>query len=147
MTIKIRNYQQKDLKQILELIKELAKFEKAEKQVSNRVELMEDEMDYFDCFVAEDDKGSIIGMALFYNVYYTWVGKSLYLDDLIVKEVYRGKNIGTQLLDAVIEEAKRRKCKRLRWQVLDWNEKAIDMYKSYGCKIEGEWLNCDLSFN
>ena len=75
--------------------------------------------------------------------YYTWVGKSLYLDDIYVKPDFRGRGVGSMLLRSIFEVAKRENCKRLRWQVLDWNENAISFYKKRGAAISGEWLNCD----
>jgi len=142
--INIRKYEKKDLPAILELIRELALFEKAPEKVTNTVALMEEETDYFECFVAETPDGQIAGMALYYFVYYTWVGKSLYLDDIVVKEIYRGQGIGKRLLEAVIDTGKNNTCKRIRWQVLHWNEPALEFYKKYGCEFDGEWVNCDI---
>jgi len=142
----IRPYTKKDLPDILEMIRELAIFEKAAEKLTNTVGQMEKEMAFFECFIAEDDQGQVLGMALYYPVYYTWVGKSMYLDDLVVREIYRGNGIGTALLNKVIEQAKETGCKRLRWQVLEWNERAIQLYERYGCTLDGEWMNCDLSF-
>lgn len=147
MNVTIRKFRKKDIPAIHSLIVELAVFEKAPDKVLNSAEQMLDEMQYFECFVAETGQGEIVGMALFYPAYYTWVGKSLYLDDLVIKESWRGRGIGTRLLDRVIQEAKQRGVKRLRWQVLDWNKKAIDLYERYGCEIDGEWLNCDMAFD
>lgn len=143
-TFNIRPYQKQDLPAILELIKELALFEKAPEKVTNTVTLMEQEMDYFECYVAESTDGEILGMALYYFVYYTWVGKSLYLDDIVVKSSRRGNGIGTQLLEAVLETGKKAACKRIRWQVLNWNQPALDFYKKYGCTFDEEWVNCDI---
>lgn len=147
MDTKIRKFTVNDIPAIHELIMELAEFEMAPEKVTNSVALMKSEMDAFECFVAELESGEIVGMALFYPVYYTWVGKSMYLDDLVVKQAWRGNGFGSKLLNRVIQEAKDTKCKRLRWQVLDWNEKAIQLYRQYGCDIDGEWMNCDLSFS
>lgn len=144
MNIKIRKATKKDYPVILDLIKELALFEKAPEKVTNTVEQMNEEDDFFMSIVAEKEDGEIVGMALFYFVYYTWVGKSLYLDDLVVREKYRGNKIGTQLLEEVMNVAKINKCKRVRWQVLDWNTPAIDFYNSYGANLDGEWINCDM---
>jgi len=143
-TTTIRKFDKQDLPTILELIKELALFEKAPEKVTNTVALMEEEMDYFQCFVAVTQEGQVVGMALYYYVYYTWVGKSLYLDDIVVKETHRGLGIGTQLLEAVLETGKNSGCKRIRWQVLDWNQPALDFYKKYGCDFDDEWVNCDI---
>ncbi len=143
MNITIRNTEEKDFPQIIALIKELAKFEKAEDQVTNTVDQMLDEKDFFKCFVAETDNGEVIGMALYYFVYYTWVGKSLYLDDLYIKPSFRGKKVGSKLLQKLFDVAKVENCKRVRWQVLDWNEPAIKLYKKMGAKLDSEWYNCD----
>ena len=141
---KIRKATENDFSAILGLIKELALFEKAPEKVTNTLVQMMDEQDYFKALVAEKDDGEIVGFALFYFVYYTWVGKSLYLDDLYIKEKYRGHKIGTALLDKVIAFGKENNCKRIRWQVLDWNKPAIDFYKKLGANLDGEWINCDL---
>ncbi len=132
-----------DFPALLELIKELALYEKAPERVSNTVEQMRREKDYFKALVAETKGGEIVGMALFYFVYYTWVGKSLYLDDLIVRETYRGRGIGRALLNEVLDFARRHDCKRVRWQVLNWNTPAIEFYRKLGVTLDDEWINCD----
>ncbi len=139
----IRKAIDKDFTEILSLIKELATFEKATEKVTNSVEQMKNEKEYFKCFVAENSQKEIVGIALYFFTYYTWVGKSLYLDDLYVKKLYRGNQIGTELLKKIFEVAKRENCKRVRWQVLNWNKSAIDMYKKSGAEIDNEWSNCD----
>ena len=144
MKITIRKANREDYSVILDLIKELALFERAPEKVINTVERMKEEDQYFEALVAEKDDGEIAGMALYFFAYYTWVGKSLYLDDLIVKEKYRGNKIGTKLLEEIMDIAKETKCKRVRWQVLDWNTPAIDFYRTYGADLDGEWINCDM---
>jgi GNAT superfamily N-acetyltransferase len=144
MNITIRNTEPKDYPAVLELIKELALFERAPEKVTNSVELMREEDKYFHSIVAEKEDGEIVGMAIYFFAYYTWVGKSLYLDDIVVKEKFRGNKIGTKLLDRVIEFGKQNNCKRIRWQVLDWNVDAIEFYKKYGATLDGEWINCDI---
>ena len=139
----IRKAIDKDFTEILSLIKELAVFEKAPEKVTNTVEQMKNEKEYFKCFVAENSQKEIVRIALYFFTYYTWVGKSLYLDDLYVKKSYRGNQIGTELLKKIFEVAKRENCKRVRWQVLNWNKPAIDMYKKSGAEINNEWSNCD----
>ncbi|MEZ5106571.1 MAG: GNAT family N-acetyltransferase [Draconibacterium sp.] len=143
MIINIRKATEADFPAILGLIKELALFEKAPEKVTNTLEQMEMEKDFFKCMVAETKSGEIAGMALYFFAYYTWVGKSLYLDDLYVKENYRKMKIGTALLNEIMSIARAENCKRVRWQVLNWNENAINMYKKSGAIIDGEWLNCD----
>jgi len=144
MQITIRKACENDFPSILALIKELALFEKAPEKVTNSVGQMEEEKDFFHCYVAETAEKEIAGIALYFFAYYTWVGKSLYLDDLYVREAFRGKKIGTKLLKKIIEIAKEENCKRVRWQVLDWNTPAIDMYRKCGAITDGEWINCDL---
>lgn len=142
MTIEIRKATEKDFPFILLLVKELAAFEKAPEKVTNTVELMKKEKDYFHCFVAERDNQEIIGIALYFFAYYTWVGKSLYLEDIYVKSGYRGMHIGTDLMNKIFEVAGREDCKRIRWQVLNWNSSAIAMYKKLGAEVDNEWCNC-----
>jgi len=129
---------------VLDLIKELALYEKALDQVKNSVEqLREDgfgENPAFECLVAECDKG-IVGFALFYISYSTWRGKCIYLEDLCVAESFRQKGIGTLLFDEVLKIAKQRKMKRLEWQVLEWNTAAIEFYKKYNADLNPEWTN------
>jgi len=139
----IRKASEKDFPSILSLIKELALFEKAPEKVTNTVEQMNDESNLFHCFVAETSENEIVGIALYFFAYYTWVGKSLYLDDIYIKESYRGQKIGTELLKKIFEVAKNENCKRVRWQVLNWNTPAIEMYKKCGAEIDDEWINCD----
>jgi GNAT superfamily N-acetyltransferase len=142
MDISIRVATEKDFPQILGLIKELALFEKSPDKVTNTVELMLAEKEYFHCFVAETDTKDIVGMAIYFFAYYTWVGKSLYLEDLYVKESFRRQKTGSELLKKIFEVANAENCKRVRWQVLSWNKAAISMYSKSGAVIDDEWLNC-----
>ena len=143
MIINIRKATEADFPAILGLIKELALFEKAPEKVTNTVEQMKEEQGLFKSIVAEDKNGEIVGMALYFFAFYTWVGKSLYLDDLYVKESYRKLKIGSALLNEVMKIAKAENCKRVRWQVLNWNANAISLYEKAGAYIDHEWLNCD----
>ena len=137
----------KDLPRVLELVKELAEFEKAPHEVINTVEQME--LDgfgpnpIFGLFVAEVND-QIVGISLYYWRYSTWKGKRLYLEDIIVTESMRGAGIGKKLFDRTMEHALDENCSGMMWQVLDWNEPAINFYKKYGSKIDGEWMNCTL---
>lgn len=142
MKITIRKASTQDFPAILSLIKELAEFEKAPEKVTNSVGQMENEKDLFGCFVAETEESGIVGMALYFFAYYTWVGKSMYLDDIYVKEDFRKHKIGTALLRTLFEVARSENCKRVRWQVLNWNQPAIQMYRKSGAEIDDEWLNC-----
>ncbi len=146
--INIRKGTKADLPAAMDLIHELAIYEKAPEQVNNTVERMEEdgfgEHPVFDFFVAEEE-GEVRGMALFYFRYSTWKGKSLYLEDLIVREADRGKGMGKLLLDAIVMEAKVLDCRQVNWQVLDWNEPAIRFYEKLGAELDGEWINCRLN--
>lgn len=145
----IRKGTKQDLPSVLDLINELALFEKAPEQVTNTVKDMEEDgfgkNPVFNFYVAELNN-KIIGIAVYFIKYSTWKGKGLYLDDLFVTEKFRGKGIGKKLFDIIIEEAKKINAKQLHWQVLDWNTPAIDFYKKYGATIDAEWLDCKLHF-
>ncbi len=143
MNIKIRKATTEDFPEIILLIKELAAFEKSADKVSNSVELMKQEMEFFHCFVAETETREIAGMVIYFFAYYTWVGKSLYLEDIYIKEPFRRHKIGTALLCKIFEVARNENCKRVRWQVLNWNSTAIQMYRKNGAEIDDEWLNCN----
>ena len=150
MKIIIRKAKKKDLPQILSLIKELATFEKAPNEV--KVTLKElvrhgfGKEKVYDCFVAETSKNKIAGIALYYIKYSTWKGKCVYLDDIIVTESLRGEGIGKKLFEKVIKVAKKMKVRKLEWQVLNWNEPAINFYKKYSTVFDNEWINCKLVF-
>lgn len=146
MEIKIRIAEERDFQRILELIHELAVFEHQTDQLLNSAGRMLEEKEYFNCYVAENEDGIIVGYATYIFCYYTWVGKSLYMDDLYVQPDYRGMGIGTLLIRKVIDYARETKCHRLRWQVSNWNEKAIVFYKSLGAVINETEQNCDVSF-
>ena len=144
--IKIRAATEDDFPIVLSLIKELAALEKAPREaVKNSVEQMKKEKGIFHCLLAETGDGAIAGMAVYFFAYFTWVGKSLYLDDIFVKEKFRKRNIGTSLLLRIFEVAIAEGCKRVRWQVLKWNRPAIEFYRKHGAEINDEWLNCTFS--
>ena len=143
MKITIRKANEEDFGAVLLLVKELAVFEGSPEKVTNSVEQMKKEKDFFQGYVAEDENKEIVGMAVFFFAYYTWVGKSLYLDDLYVKESHRGKKIGTKLLKKIFEIAKEENCKMVSCQVSSWNSSAIEMYKKFGAEIDAESSICD----
>lgn len=142
MTYHIREATETDFPAILAMIRELAAFEKAPEKVTNSLEQMQQEKDFFRCLVAEGDDGHIAGMALYFIAYYTWVGKSLFLDDLYVREASRQQKVGSALLKKLFEVALKEDCKRVRWQVLNWNHPAIGMYRKLGAAMDDEWLTC-----
>ena len=144
---KIRQGEKSDLPRVFELIKELAAFERAPDEVTNTVERMEQDgfgpNPIYGFFVAENENG-IVGLSLFYWRYSTWKGKRLYLEDIIVTESERGKQIGTLLFEQTMRHALNENCSGMMWQVLDWNEPAIKFYRKYGSLIQEEWMNCTL---
>jgi len=149
MEIKIRKAVRKDCARMMELIQELATYEKAPDEVT--VSLTHFEESGFGAnpvwwaFVAEAN-GVVVGMALYYIRYSTWKGQRLYLEDILVTEDMRGQKIGSQLMDALIVEAKEKGFQGLNWQVLDWNEPAINFYKKYNANFDPEWVNCSIVF-
>lgn len=146
--VNIRFAQKGDEKAIHELIVGLAIFERAEKEVINTPEnLAKDLFDEKVCsaYVAEID-GVVVGFALWYTSYSTWKGQCLYLEDFYVHPDYREQRIGSQLFDKVVEIAKSSGVRRMDWQVLDWNENAIEFYKRKNAILDGEWINGRLFF-
>lgn len=145
MSTIIRRATPADVPSIYQLIVELAEYEKALHEVKNTPEqLLKDgfgEQPLYGTIVAEVS-GEVVGMSLYYYRYSTWKGKRLYLEDLIIKEPYRGYGLGKRLLEATVEEARQTQCSGLMWQVLDWNEPSIEFYKKFGAKLDGEWINC-----
>jgi len=104
------------------------------------------QQDHFKILVAETDSGKIIGFASTFIAWYSWIGKSLYLDDLYIIDEYRKNGLGSRLMDEVICLARRQGCKKIRWQVSRWNENAIKFYKKKGAVIDDVEINCDLVF-
>jgi len=145
----VRNGEEKDLSDILALIKELAKYEKSANEVETTIESMKldfsGEAKLFDFLVAEID-GILIGTAIYFYTYSTWKGKTLYLEDIVVKEDYRRFGAGTMLFNELVSIAKKEKVKRMSWQVLDWNEPAILFYKKINANFDSTWINCKLTF-
>jgi GNAT superfamily N-acetyltransferase len=149
MDILIRKARRTDCARMMELIKELAVYEKAPDEVT--VSLSHFEESGFGAnpvwwaFVAEV-QGVVIGMALYYVRYSTWKGQRMYLEDILVTEEMRGKKIGGLLFDALIVEAKEKGFNGINWQVLEWNEPAINFYKKYNANFDPEWVNCSIVF-
>lgn len=144
MPITIRPAVKEDCPRLLELVNELALYEKAPDEVTVSMTHFEEsgfgEKPVWWAFVAEE-AGTIYGFALYYIRYSTWKGQAMYLEDIVVTEPARGKGIGKLLFDRLIEEAREKGFKRMVWQVLEWNEPAINFYKKYNAEFDGEWLN------
>ena len=141
----IRRAIKKDCPRLLELIHELAVYEKAPEEVTVTLEHFEDsgfgEKPVWWAFAAEED-GIILGFALYYIRYSTWKGQAMYLEDILVTESSRGKGIGKLLFEELIKEAKEKKLNRIIWQVLEWNVPAINFYKKINANFDPEWVNC-----
>lgn len=148
MNINIRKAVKADCPRILALIRELALYEKAPHEVTVTLEEMEDagfgSQPTWEAFVAEEE-GVIQGLALYYIRYSTWKGRRVYLEDLIVTEEMRGKGIGKLLFERVLEEGKSKGYSGMAWQVLDWNEAAINFYKKYNASFDAEWVNVSIN--
>lgn len=148
MEIIIRRALKEDCPRLMELVQELADYEKAPDEVT--VTLAHFEESGFGpnpvwwAFVAEAN-GKIEGFALYYIRYSTWKGQRLYLEDLIVTEKMRGNGLGKLLFDRLFEEVKEKKFSGMVWQVLDWNEPAINFYKKYNAGFDAGWVNCSVN--
>lgn len=148
MNIHIRPAVEADCSKMMELIHELALYEKAPQEVTVRMEEFVDagfgSNPVWKAFVAEAD-GTVVGFALYYVRYSTWKGCRLYLEDFIVTEEFRGKGIGKVLFETVMREAKDKGFNGMTWQVLDWNQPAINFYQKYQAGLEPGWLNASFS--
>jgi len=149
MHINIRRAIKADCKRLLELVQELANYEKAPQEVTIGLQHFEESgfgpNPVWWAFVAEDD-GIVQGFALYYIRFSTWKGQCMYLEDLLVTEQLRGKGMGKLLFERLIDECKAKNYVRMCWQVLDWNEPAINFYKKYNANLDPEWLNASISF-
>ena len=143
----IRKAEKKDMPAVLELIKELAAFEKEPDAVEVTIETLEKEgfgeHPLFHVFVAEVEE-KIEGMALFYYRFSTWKGRTLHLEDLIVREEKRGTGLGNALYKKVIQYAQEQGLKRVEWVVLDWNQHAIDFYERSGANVSKDWYTVQM---
>ena len=150
MAITVRRATKEDCPRLLELVKELALYEKAPDEVTVTMAHFEESgfgaNPVWWAFVAEEE-GFIYGFALYYIRYSTWKGQAMYLEDIIVTEKARGRGIGRLLFDQLIEEAREKKFNRIIWQVLEWNEPAINFYRKYNADFDGEWLNASIYIN
>lgn len=147
MKIELRRAVREDCARLMELVQELAEYEKAPDEVTVSLEHFVQSgfgpSPVWWAFVAEAD-GRIEGFALYYIRYSTWKGQRLYLEDLIVTQDMRGKGLGKLLFERLIKEARDKNFSGMVWQVLDWNEPTINFYKKYGAKLDGEWVNCSI---
>lgn len=154
MKISLRKATKEDLPEVLALVKELALYEKAPDEVTITIEELEKdgfgEHPLFWIILAENKTAcptdgsfgrGIVGMSFYYIRYSTWKGKCLYLEDIVVKEEFRGQKIGQILFEETIKAAKEMNAKLMNWQVLDWNEPALNFYEKFNGEMDGEWIN------
>jgi predicted N-acetyltransferase YhbS len=145
--ILIRPATEADIPAIHALVRELAAYENEPEAVfTTPEEYLEDfRKGLFESQVAEMD-GRVVGMILYFMMYSSWKGKMLYLDDFVVTESHRRYGIGQKLFDAFVEEGRRRGCRLVKWQVLDWNEPALQFYRKNEAIIETNWWNCKIIY-
>jgi GNAT superfamily N-acetyltransferase len=140
----VRKGKPEDVPGVMQLVRELAEYERAPHEVTNTETAMLldgfGEAPAFGLFVAEMNR-EIIGIALHYVRYSTWKGKMLYLEDIVVKEHLRGKGIGAELFEACLRHCVDMNYAGMTWQVLDWNEPALNFYRKYAANLDGEWIN------
>jgi len=145
--IRVRRAVAADCPRMMELVKELAVYERAPDEVTVSPEHFRDSgfgaAPVWWAFVAEEE-GVVKGFALYYIRYSTWKGQRMYLEDIIVTEAARGRGIGAMLMEALIQEAKDRKFSGIVWQVLEWNEPALNFYRKFQAKFDPEWVNASL---
>lgn len=139
-----------DIPAVHDLIRELAEYEQApEEVIVTEHDMINDGFGsnpLYTCYVAEDHN-EIIGMALYYIKYSTWKGPCVFLEDIIVTQSRRKEGLGKLLFDQVLSDCRKMNCKRMEWQVLDWNTPAIKFYEQYEPEVLKEWLNYRLSFH
>ncbi len=140
--------EEKHVAKIFSLIKELALYEKAPEQVTNTEEKLHHDL-FLDPIceaIVAVENDIVLGFALYYTSYSTWKGRSLYLEDFYVSEDHRRRGIGQLLFDEVVRIAKDRKMARMDWQVLEWNQLAIDFYQKNEALLDPEWVNGRYNF-
>ena len=150
--ILIRKAEARDVPDLMLLIRELAVFERAPDAVWNtKAEMLRDgfgENPAFMSFVAEiEETGEVVGLSLYHWAYSTWKGRYMYLDDLYVKEKMRGQSVGKKLLVAFLKDAQEQGANLVKWQVLHWNEPAIQFYKKYNVAFDNEWIDCKIYYD
>jgi len=147
MITNIRRAVKDDCPRLLELVQELATYERAPGEVTVTLDHFTEsgfgKHPVWWAFVAEVDN-RVVGFALYYIRYSTWKGQAMYLEDILITNEMRGKGIGKLLFDKLIEEAREKNFNRIIWQVLDWNEPAINFYKKYNADFDGSWVNCSI---
>ncbi|MDR6565300.1 MULTISPECIES: GNAT family N-acetyltransferase [Chitinophaga] len=149
--ITLRVARKEDCARLMELVRELAAYEKAPEEVTVSQEHFEEAgfgpNPVWKAFVAStmiNGQEVIHGFALYYIRYSTWKGCRMYLEDILVTENWRGKGIGKLLFDQLIIEAKEKQFSGIVFQVLEWNTPAINFYQKYTDKFDPEWINVSI---
>lgn len=145
--ITIREATEADFPRLVELFLEFATFENLQHRMTNSVEQMITEKEHFNGFVAVDPDDKIVGYATWFFTYYTFSGKAMYMDDLYITPDWRGKGLGSLLINRVIAKARETRCNKLRWQVSEWNHAAQGFYKQLGAEIDEVERNSNLDLN
>jgi GNAT superfamily N-acetyltransferase len=145
MTTRIEPISSADHQQLAALFREFAEFQGMPHMMVNSVERMNREADYLNGFTVKSAEGEILGYATYFFAYYTWTGKSLYMDDLYVRPEYRGQGLGSRLIGEVAAFARANGCHKLCWMVADWNEPARGFYKALGAQIDDVERKCNLT--
>jgi len=145
MNLIIREIADTDFEDLLMLFQEFADFQNSSEKMINTLEQMEKDKDLFSGFIVKDESGTPVAYIVFFFFYSTWSGKMLYIEDIYVREQYREKGVGSQLIRRAIDVAKREGCSKMRWQVSNWNANAIGFYESLGAEIDKVEMNCNLT--
>ena len=143
--INIQEAEVEDLPGVFDLLKGLSVHHNMQDKFDITLEQFIKDRELYGCFIASSEDKQIIGIATYFFSYHTWVGRSIYLDDLFVKDGYRKKGIGSKLFESVIKLAQSESCARIRWQVAHWNTKAIAFYSKYGAKIDQVERSCNMN--
>ena len=142
----IRSIEQTDYSTLLDLIQEFSKFENTYGEVSNSLDQMNMEHEHISGFIAEIDK-EVAGYTTYYFPYHTWVGKCIHMDDLFIREKFRSQGVGKALFEAVLKVGQEEGCKKMKWQVSNWNKEAQAFYKSQGAEISNNEFDCRLKLS
>lgn len=144
MNFIIREITDSDFEDLLLLFQEFADFQNSSEKMTNTLDQMDQDRNLFSGFIVKDEEGNLVAYLIFFYFFSTWSGKLLYIEDIYVRKQYQNKGIGSQLIRQTIDIAKREGCKKVRWQVSNWNTNAINFYESLGATIDKVEMNCNL---
>jgi len=145
MNIAIKQAEEEELPLLFEMIREFADYLGKSDKILIDLDILRENKRYFQYFLIKTKEGEAVGYAFTFFSFHTWSGKNLYLDDLYIREKYRGQSIGTQVIEFLKQFGKENHCTCLQWQVLNWNEKAIEFYRKIGASVGDDNLNCGLA--